>query len=158
MEIREATVLDLEQLFTLEEECFEHPFKKEDILRELSENPVAKYFVGVEGDELVGFVNFWITFDSATINQICVTKSRRKCGFGGVLMNYALKIAKDNECEFMTLEVRKSNTAAIALYEKCGFTLVTTKPQYYENGEDALYYVKGLIWYGQASYYFRNWK
>ena len=47
--------------------------------------------------------------------------------------------------EFFTLEVRASNTAAIALYTKVGFEKVTVKTGYYKDGEDAIYMVKGLI-------------
>lgn len=145
MNFRDANLNDIDELFELEQECFQNPFKKSDIENEIANNPVSKYVLLIEGERILGFVNFWITFDSATINQVCVTNSERKKGFGGLLLEKAIEIAKNEGCEFLTLEVRKSNIAAIKLYEKYGFLFVTTKAQYYENGEDALYYVKGLI-------------
>ena len=46
----------------------------------------------------------------------------------------------------MTLEVRRSNEIAQALYGKLGFVVEGVRPKYYEdNGEDAL-----LMWYRQA--------
>ena len=39
----------------------------------------------------------------------------------------------------ITLEVRVSNENAIKFYKKHGFEIVTTKPHYYDNGEDAYY-------------------
>ena len=48
-------------------------------------------------------------------------------------------------CIVTTLEVRVSNTPAINLYKKLGFIVVTTKKQYYSDGEDAYYMVKGVM-------------
>ena len=50
----------------------------------------------------------------------------------------------ENRVDFVTLEVRKSNIAAQELYKKYNYELVTTKRNYYEDGEDALYMVKGV--------------
>ena len=47
--------------------------------------------------------------------------------------------------ETVTLEVRKSNDAAIKLYEKNGYEFVVEKKHYYPNGEDAVYMVKRLL-------------
>ena len=41
----------------------------------------------------------------------------------------------------LTLEVRVSNIPAINFYKKQGFKIETTKPHYYDNGEDAYYMI-----------------
>ena len=51
----------------------------------------------------------------------------------------------DDVVETVTLEVRKSNEAAIKLYEKNGYVFVVNKKAYYSNGEDAVYMVKRLL-------------
>ncbi|HKZ17056.1 MAG TPA: ribosomal-protein-alanine N-acetyltransferase, partial [Geobacteraceae bacterium] len=42
------------------------------------------------------------------------------------------------EAEFVSLEVRPSNTVAITLYRDLGFIVTGRRKAYYENGEDAL--------------------
>ena len=88
-----------------------------------------------------------ITFNSATISQIAVTKSYRHQGLALKLMaQMFLDLPKDGDevVEFVTLEVRKSNVAAISLYKKCGFEIIVDKKAYYPDGEDALYMVKRM--------------
>ena len=51
-------------------------------------------------------------------------KSGLGYGYGQLLVENALAVAKDNSCAFITLEVRISNSPAISLYEKCGFEKV----------------------------------
>ena len=47
-------------------------------------------------------------------------------------------------CESSTLEVRVSNIVAINLYKSCGYKILTTRKQYYENNEDAYLMYKEL--------------
>ena len=47
--------------------------------------------------------------------------------------------------EFITLEVRKGNFAAIALYKKEGYDEITVKKMYYDDGEDAIYMMRSLL-------------
>ena len=49
-------------------------------------------------------------------------------------------LEKEENLEFVTLEVRASNAPAIALYESFGFELVGARKKYYENKEDAILY------------------
>lgn len=146
MEIRVASKLDLDSIVEIEEESFSVPFKRDDILYELENNPFSKTLVIEDGDKKIyGYIIFWITFDSATINRIAVRKNKRNRGFAGFLLQNAEKMRKKNDVEMVTLEVRASNVPAISLYEKYGFLKITVKKQYYEDGEDAIYMMKGLI-------------
>ena len=75
--IREAKLDDLKTIMQIEQLCFPHgAWKEENILYELKENPVAHFWVielsidNEEGYRVVGFCDYWETFDSATICQI----------------------------------------------------------------------------------------
>lgn len=46
--------------------------------------------------------------------------------------------AREAACEYMTLEVRASNEAALNLYQKMGFIQVNVSKNYYPDGEDAI--------------------
>ena len=145
VEIRPMLDSDLPQVMEIENLCFLHPYKEKDILYELHENPVSTVLVieytaksfGLK--QIVGFVDYWITFDSGTICQIAVHPDIQREGVGSELMREVLNDARAKKVNTLTLEVRASNEKAINFYKKHGFYVVVTKPHYYDNGEDALY-------------------
>lgn len=147
MLFRKGNENDLKELKVIEDESFVPPYTIDQLLYELKENPVSNYLVCVDekNDKVVGFLDYWITFDSATICQIAVLEKYRNHGIASNLIEEMIKDLKAHDVEFLTLEVRKSNVKATKLYEKNGFLLITTKVGYYSDGEDALYMMKGLI-------------
>ena len=146
MNIRKAKISDLEAIKEIEDESFINPFTKEDLLYEISQNPVSNFFVLEKDGLVVGFLDYWVTFDSATIDQIAVKKSERNQGFAKILLEKSINDLKElGEVSFFTLEVRASNEPAINLYKSFGFQKVTIKEKYYDDGEDAIYMIKGLV-------------
>ena len=146
--IRALEKADLEQVYQIEKECFINPWKFSDIQYEFQGNPVNKFLVLEVNGKVVGFNDFMITFNSATISQIAVTKEFRRKGFGTILLNEMEKCFPkegDDIVENVTLEVRASNKPAINLYKKQGYEVVVVKPHYYQDGEDAIYMVKRLM-------------
>lgn len=144
--IRKAKISDLEAIKEIEDESFINPFTKEDLLYEISQNPVSNFLVLEKDGLVVGFIDYWVTFDSATIDQIAVKKSERNQGFAKILLEKSINDLKElGEVSFLTLEVRTSNEPAINLYKSFGFQKVTIKEKYYDDGEDAVYMVKGLV-------------
>jgi ribosomal-protein-alanine N-acetyltransferase len=105
---------------------------------------LKRLFGGEEEDEIssepiVGFVGVWLTLDEAHVVTIAVRESHRGRGIGELLLIAAIALATLNDREVVTLEVRASNQAAQALYEKYGFRRVGVRPRYYsDNHEDAL--------------------
>lgn len=146
MNIRKAKISDLEAIKEIEDESFINPFTKEDLLYEISQNPVSNFLVLEKDGLVVGFLDYWVTFDSATIDQIAVKKSERNQGFAKILLEKSINDLKElGEVSFFTLEVRASNEPAINLYKSFGFQKVTIKEKYYDDGEDAIYMIKGLV-------------
>jgi len=138
---------DLETLKSLENECFVSPWKESDLLYEMKVNPINTIYVAIDENKVVGFIDYMTTFNSATISQIAVTKSYRKQGVATMLLKKMFEsfpTSGDEVVEFTTLEVRASNVAAQKLYIKNGFEVITTKKNYYSNGEDAIYMVKRM--------------
>ena len=107
---------------------------------EFVENPFSIIYLYFIDDNLVGYLDYWVTFDSATIFRIGVDENVQKQGIGSKLMNKMIEDIKINygEVFFISLEVRKSNIKAQKLYSKFDFFEYTTKQNYYEDGEDAL--------------------
>ena len=148
MIIREANKNDFEQVLNIENSCFSDPYPVDHMEYEFNENPLNKILVATIKDNIVGFIDYMITFNSATITQIAVLANYRKMGIGSKLLKEMEKtFPQDIEdvVENVTLEVRKSNEAAINLYKKDGYEEVVIKKNYYKDGEDAIYMVKRLL-------------
>ncbi|MDY5669756.1 MAG: ribosomal protein S18-alanine N-acetyltransferase [Bacilli bacterium] len=131
----------------LQNECFIHPYTLKNMDDEYHDNPFSNFLFALYGDEVVGYIDYMLTFNSATIMQICVDQKYRRKHIASLLLNEMEKTFPkegENRVDFVTLEVRKSNIAAQELYKKFNYELVTTKRNYYEDGEDALYMVKGV--------------
>lgn len=148
MEIRKATLSDLKEIKIIEDEAFSlfnDERKEEDLIYEMKENPFSTFLLFIDEGKILGFINYWVTFDSATINQIATRIDSRNKGIATKLLNECEKHIKKENVEFLTLEVRENNFDAIALYQKFGFIKVTIKEKYYEDGTNAIYMVKGEI-------------
>lgn len=145
--IRKMNASDLSTVMEIEKEAFPDPYTEEQMKYDLMENPVAQILVAVVDANVVGFLDFMITFDSSTIVQIAVDEKYRDRGIGTRLLGEMLKILKSqqDEVDFLALEVRLSNVRAQKFYKKHAFEVITTKKSYYSNGEDALYLVRNLI-------------
>ena len=144
VEIRELVEQDLNQVEEIENLCFIAPWKKEDILRELRYNEFSTLYVAEINNKVVGYVDFWITFDSATICQIAVHPDYQRQNIGSRLLHEVFKDCYAKKVLTITLEVRESNVKGINFYTKYGFDQYMIKPHYYSNGENAIYMMKGV--------------
>lgn len=148
MIIREATKEDFEQVYEIEKTCFIDPYPREQLVYEFEENPLNKILVVEDKGKIVGFNDYMITFNSATIIQIAVIEEYRKRGIATKLLKEMENtFPKDLEdiVENVTLEVRQSNVATVNLYKKNGYEEVVVKKHYYKDGEDAIYMVKRML-------------
>ena len=146
--VREATDLDVPAILELEQLCFKAPWSKENILYELHENPVANVWVielEIESQNIksvVGFCDYWHTFDSATIAQIAVHPHLQRKQLGSAMMDEIINDCYAKKVQTLTLEVRANNEKAINFYLKHGFKKELVKPQYYKDGTDAIYMIR----------------
>lgn len=147
IDYRPARKRDFEEVLKLENECFKEPYSREDLLYEFEENPVNKIIVAEHDGRVIGFIDYLITFNSATIMQVAVTKEFRNLGIGTRLleeMENSFPKEIDDVVESITLEVRVSNQTAVKMYTKNGYKIVVVKRNYYKDGENAIYMVKRL--------------
>lgn len=142
MLIRPMTKKDLSKVLAIENDSFISPWNEEQFNYELNENPYAILLVADYEGFICGFIDFWITFDVAQVNQIAVLSSLRKKGIGQVLMQDMINRVTNAGVNKITLEVRTQNDKAIALYEQFGFKEALIKKGYYDNGDDAKFMIK----------------
>ena len=79
-----------------------------------------------------------LVIDEGHILDVAVAPAFRGTGIGRLLVQKVLDECRLQGAEFVSLEVRTSNTAAISLYRQLGFIVTGQRRAYYENGEDAL--------------------
>lgn len=147
-DIRPMKENDIPSVFEIEKLCFPTSYWKEsDLLYELKENPVSNVWVielsnaqlGLKS--ICGYVDYWNTYESATISRIAVHPDIQRQHLASELMKEVIDDCKAKKTVTITLEVRESNIAAINLYKKFGFVVSHIKPHYYKDGENALYMI-----------------
>ena len=125
------------QITQLERENFSAPWDEASLLHEL-ENPLSLWLTALDGDAVAGYIGSQSVLGESDMMNLAVAPAYRRQGVGRALVERLLwELAEDNHC--LTLEVRASNEAAIALYESLGFRQVGRRPRYYQHPpEDAL--------------------
>lgn len=129
---------DLEQVSTMEAACFSMPWSKKSFEENLNRSD-AVYVVARDGEKVLGYCGAYVILNEADINQVAVEPLHRKKGIGGKMLAALLDKLGKAGADAVTLEVRKSNEAAIALYESMGFVTEGIRKNFYEKPvEDAL--------------------
>jgi len=137
-EIREMCLADIEAVLRIEKESFSLPWSAAAFENELN-NPDTFYYVWIEDDEPMGYAGFWKILTDGNITNIAFSQSARGQGRGQKLVAFLKEKAGQMGITAMTLEVRKSNAAAIAVYQKNGFQIAGMRKDYYRKpAEDAL--------------------
>lgn len=142
--IRELTKTDLNRIMEIEQKCFHSPYSLSQYEYELDENPFAKLFVLEIDNEIVGFIDYWITFEMIQLCKIAIDPKYQGRHYADLLMGHMHLCGKIDGGENVSLEVRVSNTKAISLYQKYGYIEANLRKNYYDDGEDAYLMIKAL--------------
>ena len=131
--VRAASPEDLPVLSKIEKACFSDPWSVV-LIRECLDNPSLYRLYAAEDEEGVfGYSVMSLVLDEAGIDNLAVLPGHRRSGAGSALLSQMLSDARMLSAESAVLEVRESNTPAIALYECFGFQQVGFRKNYYEN-------------------------
>lgn len=128
----------------LEKRCFSMPWQEQQF-RLAFEQHVFSIFGLRQKDTLVAYVAVYHTPYELEILNIATHPDHRRQGLGKRLLGLMLQIGVKMGIETSVLEVRRSNAAAIALYESYGYVQCGVRRHYYtDTNEDALVYTKSL--------------
>jgi len=142
--IAPATEADLDAIDAIEQHSFKSPWSRDTFKGELLREWARLDVVRIDG-RLVGFCNYWLVTTELHILAIATHPDLRGRGIARQLLDHVLEVARTAGCSLATLEVRRSNTPAIALYERAGFKTVHVRARYYQDDdEDALVMLRGL--------------
>ncbi len=134
---------DIDQVVQIDEESFPNPWPKHSYHYEINENVNSRAWVMEvnqgENTEVVAMAVLWLVLDEVHIGTIAVHPNYRGIGLGKIFLSEILERAFEEGVIKAFLEVRKSNEAAIHLYENMGFKVDGVRKEYYrDNREDAL--------------------
>jgi len=141
IEVRRLTYADLPQVVAIERRAFTTPWSLAMFVLELSKPSGVCLAAEVDGD-LVGYL-VCSRYDLVWhVMNVSVDPDRRRRGIATAMLHALFERVGDgasgDESQF-TLEVRRSNAGASALYESLGFKSAGIRRRYYaDNGEDAI--------------------
>jgi len=147
LRLRNADRHDIASILVVERLCFSQPWSAESFDRELT-LPFSRIILAehpqAEAARLAGFLCRWLVADECHILNVAVHPQYRRVGVGLRLMRTAIDEAITQKLAAITLEVRRSNLAARALYRKLEFEERRVRRNYYGAGEDAILMERSL--------------
>jgi len=138
----------IEQLMAIETACHSHPWT----LKTMSSCMGGRYFnlAAFNKNTLVGFYIGEKAGPDFTLMDICVTPSEQGKGIAKQLLRQFIEYGEQQNAENLFLEVRESNTRAIALYERAGFIEMSVRKNYYPSDNPAKNGFEDAILMGMA--------
>jgi ribosomal-protein-alanine N-acetyltransferase len=136
---------DLPQLFAIEQSSQGAPWT-EETFKACFEMECDGWVVEHEG-RIAGYIVLSLKPEECHILNLCVARAFQRQGLGRKLLEFGLDEAKKRKMGIAYLEVRRSNSRAIALYRKMKFLMIGERKNYYQtvNGpEDALIFAMSL--------------
>ncbi len=136
--LNKMSIEDCPKVYGIERICFPSTSWRQEDFEAAIDAPDQCYIVAKVANTLVGFVALYIMQDCGDIVNIAVHPAWQKKGIGNALLCTLLKLETVKGLSHITLEVRKSNRRAIALYEAYDFRQIGVREGYYANPtEDA---------------------
>ncbi len=147
--ITPMVIEDIPDVIAIEKQSFPIPWADVSYRRELMENDLSHYWTirtragAADLPPLLAYGGYWVLDYEGHVSTIASHPDLRRCKLGEWMMLGMLAKARDAGVSEMTLEVRVSNEAAIALYTSLGFIEVGLRKKYYAStwtqpAEDAL--------------------
>lgn len=140
MIVSEMTWDDLEQVMVIENENFSVPWTETGFFTFLMRQD-ALFLVAKDEttEEVVGYCGIVMAADEGDITNVSVKKELQGQGIGTLLVKELEQRVQELGIYNIFLEVRQSNTPALALYEKQGFERMGIRKNYYTDPiEDAI--------------------
>ena len=142
IELRRLVLDDLEDIDEIERRAYPTPWSRSMFAGELSKPTsicLGAFEADAEEGALVGYLIVSRYVDAWHVMNVAVDPAQRGRGVATMLLERVFELTVDDARRGYTLEVRVSNTTAIALYERLGFEARGLRRGYYtDNREDAL--------------------
>lgn len=150
LQIRAATLADLDDLCALESLCFSYDQIGRRSFRRLLQRPTAHLYVATELEQLFAYAIILTRHNSryCRLYSMATSPVARGKGVAKRLLTEIITHLQPR-CNGMRLEVKTNNLAGMELYRKLGFEVIDVLPGYYSDGDDG--YRMQLTWSDPAS-------
>jgi ribosomal-protein-alanine N-acetyltransferase len=125
----------LPPILAIDRQCFSPPWDAAAFAEEIAPGAVD---ILLQDDELVAYCVSRRMYDEVHVLRIATDPARRRRGHAAALLLHVLDRARAGCMRAVLLEVRRANTDAVALYQRCGFAQIGLRRGYYGDREDAL--------------------
>jgi ribosomal-protein-alanine N-acetyltransferase len=131
---------DLDAVMEIERVSFRSPWSRQVFLEEMARDWAHVDVVREASTRrVVAFGNYWLVADEVHILNLATHPQARRGGHASRILAHMIDFARRELCRYVTLEVRRSNAAALRLYRRFAFRAVGVRPNYYaEDQEDAI--------------------
>ena len=144
MSVTVLTAAHLAAVAELERLCFHAPWSENALSILLGDSGFGLVALTDEGN-VTAYLGVMTVLDEGQITNVATHPDHRRRGYADALLSALCAECRTRGIAELSLEVRESNAAAIALYEKHGFIQAGKRPGFYKNPtEAALVMVKRL--------------
>jgi ribosomal-protein-alanine N-acetyltransferase len=138
IDIHRLQLRDLTSIEKIERTAYPTPWSRSMFAGELAK-PASVCLGAFEDDVLIGYLITSRYVDAWHVMNVAVAPDRQRRGIASALLGRLFELTANDDRRGYTLEVRVSNSGAIALYERLGFEQRGVRRGYYtDNREDAL--------------------
>jgi len=127
---------DLAEVMAIENDVYPYPWTRGNFLDSL-QSDYEIWTVRDPGGSLAGYLLLMISVDEAHLLNIAVRRDLHGTGVGRLLLDLAVKLARDKSMHSILLEVRPSNDRAVEVYKRYGFAGIGVRRDYYPAGQGA---------------------
>ena len=129
----------VDEVMEIERRAYEFPWT-EGIFRDCLKAGYSMWVVRERGGPVIAYAVMTMAVGEAHILNVAVDPQVRRRGLGRFALSHLLTVARAAHTTIVLLEVRRSNKAAIRLYQAFGFQQIGTRRGYYpgvDQREDA---------------------
>jgi ribosomal protein S18 acetylase RimI-like enzyme len=148
--IRSAEAQDAAFIQNLARQAFQRYGQYEEMLPVWFEASFTETLLALLMKRPVGFAMMGMNSEGsqappvAELLAIAVERSRKRMGFGALLLTESLRMAQQGRVKTVVLHTAVDNLAAQGLFKRHGFVAVRKREDFYPNGQDAVMMVKHL--------------
>lgn len=122
-------VADLDEVYTIEQAVYPHPWSRGNFVDSLAAGYSA--WTLRDGDALIGYFLLMAVLDEAHLLNVSVASARQRQGLGRILLDKVAACARGLGAQSVLLEVRPSNSRALAVYARYGYVEIGRRKNYY---------------------------
>jgi ribosomal-protein-alanine N-acetyltransferase len=130
---------ELNQILKIEQSSFNKfdAYTLEDFKRWYGFNPDLCLVAEIDRS-IAGYLVSRVLKDKLDLASLAINPAYRRRGVGAALLEYAEMQMEKYKLKVIELEVRKTNSIALAFWQRMGFAVFGSQPDFYEDGEEAV--------------------